>query len=155
MIIKDLKAVSDNSLKKMVVTVITNPCFHAVCLFRLSNLFYRVHLSPIAKIIWYVNRMLYHVDIDYRARLAGGLVIKHGIGLVIGHHVRTLGPVKLYQGVTLGGSGKVRMYEGEEIDQPILGENVIVYTDAKIFGPVIVGKNNHIRAGSIVTEDII
>ena len=154
MIIKDLKAFSEGSKKKMIVTLFTNPCFHSVCLFRMSNWFYRIHLAPIAKIIWYFNRMWYHVDIDYRAQLAGGLVIKHGLGLVIGHHVRSLGPVKLYQGVTLGGCGKVRLYEGEKIDQPILSENVIVYTDAKIFGPVVIGKNNHVRAGSLITEDI-
>ena len=151
---KDLEAFSEGSIKKKIVTVFTNPCFHCVCLFRLSNLLSRLHLGAFAKMIWYLNRLLYHVDIDYRANIAGGLVIKHGLGLVIGKDVETRGCVTLYQGVTLGGANRIREYEGKQIDQPILKDGVVVFTDAKIFGPVVIGKNNKIKAGQIVSSDI-
>ena len=105
-IVKDLKAFSNNSKKQAIVTIITNPCFHAVFNYRVSNFFYKCHLSLIAKWIWYFNRMWFHVDIDYRANLAGGFVIKHGLGLVIGKDVESRGSLVVYQGVTLGGSGK-------------------------------------------------
>ena len=54
-------------------TFLLNPCFHAVALFRLSALLYRCHLEPLAKIVWCLNRMLYHVDLDYKAKLAPGV----------------------------------------------------------------------------------
>lgn len=73
----------DGGLKKKIATLLFNPCFHSVCLFRLSNFFYRMHLTVISKIIWYINRLLYNVDIDYRADLAGGFHLVHGLGTVI------------------------------------------------------------------------
>lgn len=151
---KDLYAFSNGSKKKMLTTIIVNPCFHSVCLYRFSNLLYKVHLSILAKFIWYINRLLFHVDIDYRANFEGGFVIKHGLGLVVGKNVKTYGKVTLYQGVTLGGCGCKREYGGIIIDQPILKDNVTVYTDAKVFGPVIIGCNNSIKAGMIVTKDL-
>lgn len=61
---KDLSAFSNNSYKKMIVTILTNPCFHCVCLYRLSNFFYRIKLSFVSKFLWYINRLLFHADID-------------------------------------------------------------------------------------------
>lgn len=63
-------------------TFLLNPCFHAVALFRLSALLYRCHLEPLAKIVWCLNRMLYHVDLDYKAKLAPGFRLVHGLGVV-------------------------------------------------------------------------
>lgn len=85
-------------------TFFLNPCFHAVALFRLSSLLYRARLEPLAKIVWCVNRMLYHVDLDYKARLAPGFRLVHGLGVVIGAGVVSDGPLTVYQGVTIGGS---------------------------------------------------
>ena len=151
---KDLQEYSGGSLNKAIVTMLINPCFHSICLYRLSHLFYRMHLSFVSKLIWYLNRVLFSVDIDYRADLAGGLVIKHGLGIVIGMNVKSLGRLTIYQGVTLGGAGKERMWNGQVINQPIIEDNVIIYTNAMVFGPVIIGKNVHIKAGNVVKEDI-
>lgn len=85
-------------------TFLLNPCFHAVALFRLSALLYRGHLEPLAKIVWCLNRMLYHVDLDYKAKLAPGFRLVHGPGVVIGAGVVSEGPLTVYQGVTIGGS---------------------------------------------------
>ena len=85
-------------------TFFLNPCFHAVALFRFSALLYRAHLEPLAKVVWCVNRMLYHVDLDYKARLAPGFRLVHGLGVVIGAGVVSDGPLTVYQGVTIGGS---------------------------------------------------
>ncbi len=151
---KDLKAFSAGSKKKMLVTVFTNPCFHAVCLYRLSNFFSRLHIGILAKLIWYINRIVFCCDIDYRADLAGGFVLVHGLGCVIGKGVKSEGVLRVYQGVTIGGTGKVREFEGRRISMPVFKENVVVFTGAKVLGPVIIGKNNRIKAASLVTEDI-
>lgn len=153
-LIKDLQAFSGKSRKKMIITIVTNPCFHSLCLHRLANFLYRLHLSPVSKIIWYLNRLLYHIDIDYRCSLSGGVCIKHGLGIVIGKNVLSEGKLTVYQGVTIGGSGRTREFNGKIIDQPIIKNNVICYTDSKIFGPVLIGENNRIKAGQIISEDL-
>lgn len=101
-IIDDLKEFSNHNKKKMIMTVLINPCFHSVLLYRISNFFYKIHMSVLSKIIWYINRLLYHVDIDFRAELAGGFVLVHGLGVVIGAGVVSEGPLKVYQGGNIG-----------------------------------------------------
>lgn len=147
--------VGSGGVKKRVATLLFNPCFHSVCLYRLSNLFFRMHLSIIAKIIWYCNRLLFHVDIDYRADLAGGFQLIHGLGVVIGKSVCSKGNLTVYQGVTLGGTGKTRVDENGKVwGQPLLEDGVIIYTDAKVLGPVIISRGSIIKAGRIVTDNI-
>ena len=116
-IVEDFKCYTENGgVGKKIATLLVNPCFHSVCLFRLSNWFYRAHVAVLAKTVWYLNRMLYHVDIDYRANLAGGFVLVHGLGTVIGCEVCSKGPLKVYQGVTIGGNnGKTRVDENGKV----------------------------------------
>lgn len=152
---KDLLAFSSYSKKQILITVFTNPNFHSVCLFRISNFLYRNHLSFISKIIWYINRIVFSIDIDYRANLAGGFVIKHGIGIVIGKDVKSLGKLTIYQGVTIGGNNwKTKMTNYGLLSQPLIEKNVIIYTGSMIFGPIIVGENNIIKAGSKIFSNI-
>ncbi len=62
-------------------------------------------LTPVrAKVVWYLNRVLYHVDLDYKAQLAPGFKLVHGLGVVVGAGVVSDGPLTVYQGVTIGGS---------------------------------------------------
>lgn len=155
-IVKDLKAFCNGrGIGKVVATVFLNPCFHAVLLYRISSFFNRIHLKIFAKIIWYINRVVYDVDIDYRAKLAGGFVLIHGLGTVIGCNVISEGRLTIYQGCTLGGNGDVPAdYKGMEILQPVLQDGVVIFTNACVFGPVIIGKNVTIKAGTIVTHNI-
>lgn len=154
-IIKDLKAFSKNKVKKSIATIVFNPCFHSVCLFRISSFFYKIHLNVLAKIIWYFNRVIYNVDIDYRADIGEGFVIVHGLGIVIGETVIIGKNFKVYQGVTIGGSGKSKKSEnGKEIWQPIIGDNVTAYTNSMIFGPIYIKDNTIIKAGQLVKGDI-
>lgn len=154
-LIKDLREfVGEGGFIKTVGTVLINPCFHSVVLYRLSAFFYKIKCSVLAKFIWYINRVIFSVDIDYRANLAGGFVLVHGLGTVIGKDVVSLGPLVVYQGVTIGGSGKSRIIEGEkEIWQPILGKNVCIYTNAMVLGPVRISDNVKIKAGERITID--
>lgn len=156
-IVEDFRCFNEGEgLKKMIATLVFNPCFHSVCLFRLSNWFYRIHLAVIAKIIWYINRTVYHVDIDYRADLAGGFVLIHGLGTVIGCEVCSTGPLMVYQGVTIGGNnGKTRVDENGKVwGQALIGKNVTIYTDACVFGPVVISDNTVIKAKQLVTKSM-
>lgn len=137
-------------------TLLFNPCFHSVALFRLSSLLYRVRLEPLAKVVWCVNRMLFHVDLDYRAKLAPGFRLVHGLGVVVGAGVVSEGPLTLYQHVTLGGSNGRRREDGRGgvFAQPHFGSGAVVYTNSCIFGPVFVGDRAIVKAGRIVTKDV-
>lgn len=141
---------------KGMLSPLFNPCFHCVCLYRLSSLLGRLHLFPIAKLIWYINRLLFHVDIDYRADLAGGFVLVHGLGVVIGSGVCSRGRLTVYQGVTLGGNqGKSRVdAEGKIWYQPVIEDRVKVYTNACVFGPVVISEGSVIKAGQIISKDL-
>jgi len=155
-ILEDYKEFASGGVKGKIATILFNSCFHSVALYRLSNFCYKLHLTVFSKIIWYVNRMLYHVDIDYRADLAGGFVLIHGLGTVIGKDVRSMGKLVVYQGVCLGGNGNKQRIDdlGNIWTQPLLEENVKIFTGAYVFGPVIIHKNINIKAGSIITHDV-
>lgn len=156
-LVEDFKAfVNGKGIKKGIATLVLNPCFHCVLLFRLASFLYKIHLGIVSKIIWYFNRIIYNVDIDYRANLAGGFVLVHGLGVVIGKSVTSKGRLMVYQGVTIGGNqGRTRELEdGKVIGQPIIGENVIIYSNASLFGPLIVSDNAIVKAGQIVTKDL-
>lgn len=155
---KDFKAFTKNGgAGKKIATIFLNPNFHSVCLFRLSNLFYRIHLGVIGKIIWYINRMIFHVDIDYRADLAGGFFLVHGLGTVIGRNVVSKGPLTVYQHVTLGGGngrpGRVDE-KGKVWNMPLFEPNVVVFAGAFVIGGITIGENSRIKAGHIVSHDV-
>lgn len=156
---KDFSAFTrSGGIGKQIVTLLLNPNFHCVCLYRLSNLFYKAHLEPLSKIIWYINRLLFHVDIDYRADLAGGFMLVHGLGTVIGRDVKSLGRLTVYQHVTLGGSGNGRPGwidgDGHEHRMPLLEDNVKIYTGAIVVGGIKISKNTTIKAGQIISHDM-
>lgn len=99
--------------------------------------------------------MLFHVDIDYRANLAGGFVLVHGLGVVIGRGVKSEGKLTVYHGVTIGGTqSRYKVIDDKKQWMPVLGDGVVLYTDCKLFGPIFVVSNTQIKAGNIITKDI-
>ena len=79
----------------------------------------------------------------------------HGLGVVIGRGVIAGKKLKIYQGVTLGGDQGRYIEENEKkFWMPNIGDNVTIYTDAKIFGPVRIADNVKIKANEIVTSDM-
>lgn len=150
----DIKFFKENSPSKSYGAVFLNPCFYAVVLYRISNKLYRMKLRFFGKLIWIVNRIVFSVDIDYRANIGRNFMLIHGIGTVIGYDVTIGENVKIYQGVTLGGNGKQRNINNNIHTQPIIGNNCIIYTNACIFGAVIVSDNSKVKACKIITSDI-
>lgn len=144
-----------NSLSKSTLAVFINPCFYSLVLYRISNFMYRHKASFIAKIIWLINRIIFSVDIDYRATISEEVMIVHGLGIVIGHEVVIEKNVKIYQGVTIGGNNsKTRVIQGETISQPIIKRGTTLCPNSVIIGPIVVGENSTIGACSVVTKDI-
>lgn len=101
--------------------------------------------------------MLYYVDIDYRADLAGGFMLIHGLGTVIGKEVISKGWLTVYQQVTLGGgNGKPPREDEDGVKRgmPLFEDQCIVYTGAIVVGGITVKAGTVVKAGSVVATDI-
>ena len=116
---------------------------------RMANACFRHGFKFIARTISQWSRFWTGVEIHPAATIGRRLVIDHGMGIVIGETAEVGDDVLLYQGVTLGGTGKD---EGKR--HPTLGNNVLVGAGAKILSPIKVGDNSRIASGAVVLEEI-
>jgi serine O-acetyltransferase len=122
---------------------------HALWAYRISHWFWKCRLRLLARFISEVSRFCTGIDIHPGARIGRRLFIDHGCGVVIGETSTVGDDVTLYQGVTLGGTGKE---EGKR--HPTICSRVIVGAGAKILGNILIGQNCRIGAGSVVLADI-
>lgn len=151
----DFKNFKNNSPSKSYGAVLLNPCFYSVLLYRISNKFYKRRLTILAKIVWFINRIIFSVDIDYRAKIGKNFHLVHGIGVVIGSNVIIGDNCKIYQGVTLGGNNnKKREVNGVIIEQPYISNNVTIYSNSMVIGPVVIGEDVTIGCMSLIDKDI-
>ena len=125
------------------------PGFHALVLHRVSHRLWRLGLTLPARLLSQVGRLLTGVEIHPGARIGRGVFIDHGMGVVIGETSVVGDQCLLYQGVTLGGTGK---QHGKR--HPTLRDNVVVGAGAKVLGAITVGSNTRIGAGSVVLRDV-
>ena len=128
------------------------PGLHALTLHRLSHWLWGRHLPPLpllARLLSQLGRLATGVEIHPGARIGHGVFIDHGMGVVIGETAVISNRCLLYQGVTLGGTGKAH---GKR--HPTLGENVVVGAGAKVLGAITVGANTRIGAGSVLLRDV-
>ena len=128
------------------------PGFHAVTLHRLSHGLWRlpVPLAPLlARLLSQLGRLFTGVEIHPGAQIGQGVFIDHGMGVVIGETAVVGDNCLLYQGVTLGGTGK---QHGKR--HPTLLDNVVVGAGAKVLGAITVGSNTRIGAGSVLLRDV-
>lgn len=123
--------------------------FKAVRAYRRANWFYRHNMKFIARWISQNARRRTGVEIHPGATIGSGLVIDHGMGVVIGETTEIGNDCTIYQNVTLGGTGKD---QGKR--HPTLGNNVLVGTGAKVLGPFKVGDNARIAAGAVVLSEV-
>ena len=125
------------------------PGVHAVIWYRVAHFFYRLKLKFLARWIATVTRRRTGIDIHPAAKIGKNLFIDHGMGVVIGETAEIGDNCTIYQGVTLGGTGKERNKR-----HPTLKDNVVVGAGAKVLGNIIVGNNVKIGANSVVLKDI-
>jgi len=122
---------------------------HAVMMYRVSHFLWKSGLRSFAR--WYsqLGRFLTGIEIHPGAQIGNGLFIDHGMGVVIGETTIIGDNVLLYQGVTLGGTGKET---GKR--HPTIGNNVVVGTGAKVLGNIKIGDNAYIGANAVVIKDV-
>lgn len=127
------------------------PGFQALSLHRLSHSMWTgpIPMKLAARCLSQVGRMLTGIEIHPGARIGRSVFIDHGMGVVIGETAEVGNRCLLYQGVTLGGTGKE---SGKR--HPTLAENVVVGAGAKVLGAIKIGTNTRIGAGSVVVRDV-
>ena len=103
----------------------------------------------LARFLSQLARFFTGIEIHPGAKIGKGFFIDHGMGVVIGETCEIGDNVLLYQGVTLGGTGK-----GSGKRHPTVGNNVMVGAGAKVLGPVVIGDNAKIGGGSVVVKDV-
>ena len=122
---------------------------HAVWFYRINHWLWNHRLFLIGRFLSQIARFLTGIEIHPGAKIARRLFIDHGVGVVIGETAVVGDDVTLYQGVTLGGTGKEH---GKR--HPTIEDNVVVGGGAKILGNITVGKNCRIGAGSVVLRNV-
>lgn len=129
--------------------VLLYPGLHAIFWHRISHFLFQHKFKFLARLISQFARFLTGIEIHPGAKIGKGFFIDHGMEVVIGETTEIGNNATLYQGVTLGGTGKEK---GKR--HPTLGNNVTVAAGAKILGNIKIGDNSVIGAGSVVIKDV-
>ncbi|HHU32845.1 MAG: serine O-acetyltransferase [Zhaonellaceae bacterium] len=148
---KDIQVVfeRDPAARSVLEIILTYPGVHAIILHRFAHFLYKRKLFLLARIISQVSRFLTGIEIHPGAVIGHGFFIDHGMGVVIGETTEIGDNVTIYQGVTLGGTGKEK---GKR--HPTIGNNVVISAGAKVLGSIKIGNNVKIGAGSVVLKDV-
>lgn len=148
---EDIKAVKerDPAARNSLEIFLLYPGVKAIRMYRRANFFYRHNLKFIARYISQKAVRKTGIEIHPGATIGRRLVIDHGVGVVIGETTEIGNDCLIYQGVTLGGTGKD---VGKR--HPTIGNNVMISAGAKVLGPFKVGDNSRIAAGAVVLEEV-
>ncbi len=139
----------DPAARGFLEIVLCYPGFQAIVLHRISNKLWNIGIPLLPRLLSQITRSLTGIEIHPGAKIGKGVFIDHGMGVVIGETTEIGNRCLLYQGVTLGGTGKSH---GKR--HPTLSENVVVGAGAKVLGAITVGENTRIGAGSVVVRDV-
>lgn len=147
----DLSRVIENdpAARSKIEVFLLYPTIHALIAYRISHFLYTKKLFFLARLISQIARFITGIEIHPGAKIGKGLVIDHGMGVVIGETAEIGDNVLLYHGVTLGGTGKDK---GKR--HPTVGDNVIIGSGAKVLGAIFIGSNAKIGANSVVLKDV-
>ena len=122
---------------------------HAIFYYRIAHFFYKIKLKFLARCVSQLARFLTGIEIHPGAKIGKELFIDHGMGVVIGETAEIGDHCVLYQGVTLGGTGKDK---GKR--HPNLGDNVMIGAGAKVLGPITIGSGSKVGAGAVVLREV-
>ncbi len=139
----------DPAARNWLEVLLCYPGLHALLLHRLANKLYQVGLPVIPRVISQIARLVTGIEIHPGASIGKGVFIDHGMGVVVGETAIVGDYSLIYQGVTLGGTGKE---SGKR--HPSLGRNVVVGAGAKVLGNINISENVRIGAGSVVLRDV-
>ena len=139
----------DPAAKSVLEIILCYPGVHAILLHRLAHRLYVAGIPLVPRLISQFSRLITGIEIHPGARIGRRFFIDHGMGVVIGQTAEIGDDVLIYQGVTLGGTGKDR---GKR--HPTVGDNVVIGTGAKVLGNIRIGDHAKIGAGSVVVHNV-
>ena len=129
--------------------ILTYAGLHAIWSHRIAHALYKKHFFFLARAISQISRFFTGIEIHPGATIGRRFFIDHGSGVVIGETCEIGNDCTIYQGVTLGGTGKEK---GKR--HPTLADNVLIATGAKVLGSITIGENSKVGAGSVVLKDV-
>ena len=139
----------DPAARGLLEIILCYPGFQALVLHRISHKLWNYKLPLLPRVLSQITRNITGIEIHPGAKIGKGVFIDHGMGVVIGETSEIGDRCLLYQGVTLGGTGKDC---GKR--HPTLQENVVVGAGAKVLGAIKIGSNTRIGAGSVVVKNV-
>jgi serine O-acetyltransferase len=148
---EDIQSIFDRdpAARSTFEVVLTYSGLHAIWLHRIAHRFWKMNGRTLARLISQFARWVTGIEIHPGAKIGRRVFIDHGMGVVIGETAEVGDDCTLYQGVTLGGTGKEK---GKR--HPTLGNNVLVASGAKVLGSFTIGDNSRIGAGSVVLRPV-
>ncbi|MFA5088008.1 MAG: serine O-acetyltransferase [Candidatus Omnitrophota bacterium] len=139
----------DPAARGILQVILLYPGLHAIIGYRIAHVLWRFKIPFIPRAISQIFRFLTSVDIHPGAKIGRGFFIDHGLGVVIGETTVIGDNVTLFQGVTLGGTGKET---GKR--HPTLRDNIVVGAGAKILGNIEIGSNSYIGANAVILKNV-
>ncbi len=139
----------DPAATSRIEVVLTYAGFHALLFYRFAHWLSKKRIPFVPRVLSQFARFITGIEIHPGATIGSGLFIDHGMGVVIGETTEIGDYVTLFQGVTLGGTGKQR---GKR--HPTIGSNVVVGAGAKVLGPIKIGDYVKIGANAVVLQDV-
>jgi serine O-acetyltransferase len=148
---EDIRSVfeRDPAATSLAMVLLCYPGLHALWFYRGNHWLWRRNFRLLARFLSQVARLLTGIEIHPGARIGCRLFIDHGIGVVIGETAIIGNDVTLYQGVTLGGTGKER---GKR--HPTIRDGVFIGNNANVLGNITIGERSRVGAGSVVLRDV-
>jgi len=148
---REIKATKekDPAAKGFLEIILLYPGLHALMTHRIAHAIWKCKLVIVARLVSQISRFFTGIEIHPGAQIGDGLFIDHGMGVVIGETTIIGDNVTLFQGVTLGGTGKEC---GKR--HPTIGDNVVVGTGAKVLGNIEIGSNSYVGANAVVIKSV-
>ena len=139
----------DPAARSSIEVILTYSGLHAIWFHRIAHFFFKHNRFFLARVISQFSRFMTGVEIHPGAKIGNRLFIDHGMGVVIGETCEIGDNVTIFQGVTLGGTGKEK---GKR--HPTVKDNALIASGAKVLGSIVIGENAKIGAGSVVLKDV-
>ena len=148
---KDIEYIMENdpAARTKLEVFLLYPSIHARLAHMISHFLYKKNLLFLARLISQIARFLTGIEIHPGATLGAGILIDHGMGVVIGETAELGDRITIYHGTTLGGTGKEK---GKR--HPTVGDNVVIGAGSKVLGNIKIGSNSKIGANSVVINDV-
>jgi serine O-acetyltransferase len=148
---EDIYAVFDRdpAARNSIEVLLTYSGLHAIWFHRMSHQLWKKKWFTLARVVSQFARFITGIEIHPGAVIGKHLFIDHGMGVVIGETCEIGDYVTIYQGVTLGGTGKEK---GKR--HPTIGNHVVIASGAKVLGSMTIGEGSKIGAGSVVLQEV-